>query len=562
MRTSGSSTSLNRSVSPRPRISSRCQAASACGEQRVGGGLVLEVGAEAALLGQLAERVGAARRLEQVGGDLGVVGEDRRHLPQRLGVVGDHRPAPSAATSSSGPCDAPGEHLGRAVGVDAEAPCGRRARTARPPAGLGGLHGDRDLACRGAPARSVDRARSRTRAVSASSASGAGAAASAEPSASSSRRSGSRSSNWRNMSRSCERSGGGRRTPRGRARRDVALGGGELLGDPRVVGVLGQVLLALGAADLVDVVEHVLERAEALQQLGGGLVADPGDAGDVVAGVALEADEVGDQLRRDPVAVDHALAVVDPGVGDAAAGGHDLHAVVDQLVGVAVAGDDHHLDLRLCGPGLLGDRRDHVVGLVAVDLQVAVAERLDQRLEVRPLLLEQVGPGRPLRLVLGVELLAAGVAGVPDDDRRLRAVVGEDLDQHRGEPEDRVGRHAGRGRDRLRQREERAVGKAVAVDQEELFGDVDATYVRLSRLGAPPPLPIRLRKPGTVGTFLDQALPRWSTPCELATTNRPAPGFVHQPLVPGNLGRTGASERIGRLLGRAHPGAPSPDHPG
>ena len=40
-----------------------------------------------------------------------------------------------------------------------------------------------------------------------------------------------------------------------------------------------------------------------------------------------------------------------------------------------------------------------------------------------------------------------------------------------------------------------------------------------------------------VGTFLDQALPRWSTPCELATTNRRAPGFVHQPLVPGFLRR-------------------------
>ena len=47
--------------------------------------------------------------------------------------------------------------------------------------------------------------------------------------------------------------------------------------------MLGQVLLALGAGDLVDVVEHLLERAEPLQQLGGGLVADPGDAGDVVA---------------------------------------------------------------------------------------------------------------------------------------------------------------------------------------------------------------------------------------------------------------------------------------
>ena len=54
----------------------------------------------------------------------------------------------------------------------------------------------------------------------------------------------------------------------------------------------GQVLLALGARDLVDRVQHLLERAELLQELRGGLVADARDARDVVRGVALEADQV------------------------------------------------------------------------------------------------------------------------------------------------------------------------------------------------------------------------------------------------------------------------------
>ncbi len=110
-----------------------------------------------------------------------------------------------------------------------------------------------------------------------------------------------------------------------------------------------QVLFALGAADLVDVREHLLERAEALDQLAGGLLADPGDAGDVVRGVALQAVEVGDQLRRDAVAVDHGLAVVDLGLGDPARGRHHLHEalLVDQLEDVAVAGDDHHRHRRL-----------------------------------------------------------------------------------------------------------------------------------------------------------------------------------------------------------------------
>ena len=105
-----------------------------------------------------------------------------------------------------------------------------------------------------------------------------------------------------------------------------------------------EVLLALGAGDVVDVGEDLLERAEALQQLGGGLVADPRDAGDVVRGVALQAVEVGDQLGGDAVAVDDRLVVVDLGVGDPAPGGHHLHARlgIDDLEGVAVAGDDHH----------------------------------------------------------------------------------------------------------------------------------------------------------------------------------------------------------------------------
>ena len=135
--------------------------------------------------------------------------------------------------------------------------------------------------------------------------------------------------------------------------------------------------------------EDLFERSEFLKQLGRGLVADAGDAGDVVAGVALQADEVRDQLGRDPVAVDHALAVVDARVGDPARGGHDLHhAVVDELVRVAVAGDDHGWDGWLGRPSLFHDRRDHVVGLEPLDSEVAVAERVDQRLEVRPLLLE------------------------------------------------------------------------------------------------------------------------------------------------------------------------------
>ena len=278
-------------------------------QQRVGGGGVLDVGAETALLAKLPERVGAPRRLEQVG--------------RRPRCRGRDCPVPRPATWRRG--RPPGEHRS-----PPRAP--RRARTRPPAPRPSPRHGPRSA--RPPPARTAGRVASaapgrrpptsrsgrrprsssltlRRRAVSARSASGAGAAASAEPSASSSRRSGSRSSNRRNVSRSLERSGVveanvWRSSSTSMSRLAVA----SCLESPRGLGVLDQVLLALGAADLVDVVEHRLERPEPLQQVGGGLVADPRDAGDVVAGVALESDEVGDQLGRDAVAVDHALAVV------------------------------------------------------------------------------------------------------------------------------------------------------------------------------------------------------------------------------------------------------------
>ena len=310
---------------------------------------------------------------------------------------------------------------------------------------------------------------------------------------------------------------------------DVEHDRGELLGDARVLGVVGEVLLALGAGDLVDAVEHGLEVAEALQQVGRGLVADAGDAGDVVARVALEADEVGDQLGRDAVAVDHALAVIDLRVRDAPRGGHDPHAVADELVGVAVAGDDHDRDLALLG--LADERGDHVVGLEALDGDVAVAERLDERPERRPLLLEQVGPGGALGLVVGGDLLAARHPGVPHHDGRHLAVVREDLHEHAGEAEDRVRGAPVRGRDRLREREERAVGERVPVDQEQLARGVAVA------LGHPPENTLcrpRVRLGASRRDPLDRLdVPRWpkrppsqkhedAVPAEAAATEAPA----------------------------------------
>ena len=214
--------------------------------------------------------------------------------------------------------------------------------------------------------------------------------------------------------------------------------------------------------------QHALERTVLLEQLRRGLLADPRDARDVVRGVALEPHEVRDQLGGDAVAVDHRVAVVDLGLGDPAARGHHAHARLDQLEQVAVAGHDHDLVALLAR--VLRDRGDHVVGLVALDAHVLVAECVHERLHVRPLLREQVRLRVALRLVLLVDLLAARHPGVPDHERGLDAVLRDDLHEHRREAEDRVGGLPLRGRDGLRKREKRAINEAVPVDQEQLLG--------------------------------------------------------------------------------------------
>ena len=100
-----------------------------------------------------------------------------------------------------------------------------------------------------------------------------------------------------------------------------------------------------------DVLEHSLERAVLRDQLRRGLVADSRDAGDVVGGVALQADEVGHLVGRDPQPRLDALGRVDVDVRDAARGHHQADVVGDELERVAVGRDDACPDRRPRPPG-------------------------------------------------------------------------------------------------------------------------------------------------------------------------------------------------------------------
>ena len=106
----------------------------------------------------------------------------------------------------------------------------------------------------------------------------------------------------------------------------------------------------------------------------------PGTPGMLSGGVALEADEVRDLLGRDAVAGLDALGRVDLRILHAARRHHQADVLRHELERVAVGRDDAGLDPRLVGARR--ERRDHVVRLPALELEVAVAERLDDRAEV------------------------------------------------------------------------------------------------------------------------------------------------------------------------------------
>ena len=248
--------------------------------------------------------------------------------------------------------------------------------------------------------------------------------------------------------------------------RDIPDQLGELAVEQHT-GEVGAQRVARLALDLVDTVGEVGERAELAHPLGRGLLPHARDARQVVARVAAQGREIGVLRRGEAVAVHH-LARVDPGeVGDAALRVQHRDVVADQLERVAVAGADEHLEpLGLC---LGGQRGDEVVGLVALDPEVGDVQRPQHLLDEVHLAAEVVGRGRAIGLVLGVALAAERGPRDVEAHREVGGLlVAQHVDQHRREAVDRVGGLPGAGAEVLRgQREERAVGQRVAVEQQQ-----------------------------------------------------------------------------------------------
>jgi len=205
-------------------------------------------------------------------------------------------------------------------------------------------------------------------------------------------------------------------------------------------------------------------------ELRGGLLADPGHTRDVVGRVALERLVVDHLIGPEAKALHYFLFVVDNGVLEPLARGHELHVTGDELQGVEVAGEDDRVEAgRL---GLPREGADDVVGLEPGKRVHRHAELLKELLAALELRAEIVRHRLAGGLVGGVALLAkCRDREVKAGRDVLRRVLLDDL-QEDGREAERGVHELALGRRERRDREVAAVDEAVGVRQEKTLGHV------------------------------------------------------------------------------------------
>ena len=251
--------------------------------------------------------------------------------------------------------------------------------------------------------------------------------------------------------------------------REIRLDRDESLGQTDLLPILLERAPLRLPGDPLRVGQEFLEGADLRQEAPRPPRPDPGRSRDVVRRVSHEREEVDDLVGRDAEPLG-GIRLVDPVGGDA--GGSPPARVEEadpgshELMEVLVSRDDDRLDPG--GRRLPGQRSDHVIRLVALELHDLVVEGSDEVPDPGEGGAELVRHPLPRRLVLGKLLVAAAEPRI-EDDREVGgiAVVADREEKVQKSP---------RGRrvlpPRVRQRpldegEEGPVDEGVRIDEEE-----------------------------------------------------------------------------------------------
>ena len=224
-----------------------------------------------------------------------------------------------------------------------------------------------------------------------------------------------------------------------------------------------------GRRHLVHALDERLGTAEFADELHRRLLADAGNAGDVVGRIAGERLHVALLGWFEPaVALAYGILVVDARIAESG-GEQDPDVRRDELQCVGVAGGDERVHAVLGAPGR--DRAEHVVGLVAGRFEDGDAKGVHHLLHALDVLREFGWDGRTGRLVVRVQLIAESALRRIERDGDVRGlVVGKGLEECGGEGVDAPHVLAGRAdgqRLRLPEREPRAKDHRVAVHEQQ-----------------------------------------------------------------------------------------------
>ena len=227
-------------------------------------------------------------------------------------------------------------------------------------------------------------------------------------------------------------------------------------------------ILKLLSLESIEMCIDALEIVEFLQHGRSLLVANTGNARNIVRLIALQAQEIRKLTRGNAIALLHLSRTIDNHIGDALLRGDDARKIARQLIGILIAGHEQRVVAELLV--LSREGAQDIVALPARQRHHRDVECSKQVFDERKLHAQVIVHGRALRFVLLERLHTKGrLSFIESAHDRIGMLLFDELDEHRQKAESSIGGRAIRRLHGRRHRMKRAVHKGISIDDGNSF---------------------------------------------------------------------------------------------